>query len=48
MPIYSNSRYSWADVEVGDLMIISQDEIFPCDIAVLGSEIESGRSFSLY
>jgi len=28
---------------VGDLMLIKQDEMFPCDIAVLGSEIESGK-----
>lgn len=36
-------RYSWAEVEVGDLMVIHQDEMFPCDIVVLGSQIESGK-----
>jgi phospholipid-transporting ATPase len=31
---------AWADIRVGDILHIMQDEIFPADLLVLGSNIE--------
>lgn len=36
------NKYTWANVKVGDLILIEQDEMFPADILVLGSVYESG------
>ncbi|CAK90837.1 unnamed protein product (macronuclear) [Paramecium tetraurelia] len=35
-------KTTWADVKVGDIMYISENEMFPADIIVLSSQFESG------
>ncbi|CAD8148969.1 unnamed protein product [Paramecium pentaurelia] len=35
-------KTTWADVKVGDLLYISENEMFPADIIVLSSQFESG------
>lgn len=36
------TEYTWADVKVGDIILIEQNEMFPADLLVLGSAYESG------
>ena len=39
--IFLNSS-TWADICVGDYIIVKKDESFPADLIILGSSIESG------
>ena len=36
---------SWADIKVGDLVIVKENEAFCADIIILGSSIESGAVY---
>lgn len=38
-------KSTWANIEVGDLVFIEEDEMFPADIIVLNSSIESGACY---
>lgn len=31
---------SWADIKVGDILKVSQDECFPADLLILGSNLD--------
>jgi phospholipid-transporting ATPase len=35
-------KTTWADIEVGDILYISENEMFPADLIVLSSFHESG------
>jgi phospholipid-transporting ATPase len=36
------NRVKWADLMVGDLVLVEENDAFPTDLIVLGSAIESG------
>lgn len=38
-------KTTWADIKVGDLMFISENEMFPADLIVLSSYFESGSCY---
>ncbi|CAD8048326.1 unnamed protein product [Paramecium sonneborni] len=38
-------KTTWADVKVGDLLFISENEMFPADLIVLSSQFESGACY---
>ncbi|CAD8052350.1 unnamed protein product [Paramecium sonneborni] len=38
-------KTTWADLKVGDLLFISENEMFPADIIVLSSHFESGACY---
>jgi phospholipid-transporting ATPase len=43
--IFQYISYTWADVQVGDLVYIEENDSFPADLVVLGSSIESGACY---
>lgn len=40
-----NAEITWADIEVGSILLIHQDEQFPSDLIILASSLEDGNCF---